>query len=412
MKQTTQSQEAQEKHSTESSETVSARAAYSREAILFDVGSLCAQWSHLTDGRKAKGKRYSLVTMLLLMVIAKLCGQDTPEAMADWAHQRRAGLVEMLKLKHRTMPHAATFGRVLRKAIQPEALEREMQSYFAQQAAVRGAQQYCLDGKQIRGTELVAGEGNVYLLGVFVPDAGVMLAQVELASKEGELTQAPRVIKTLDLRGKLVTGDAAFTQRHLSIEIVEAGGDYLWKVKDNQPTLLAQIELLFEPPTPARPGFSNPVPDFRTCSEITCAHGRIEKRTLTASSLLQGSSDWPHLAQVFKLECELTYKKSGETFSYVTYGVTSQRAAQASPRTLLHQARAHWGIEGASHQRRDVTFHEDFCDLRRGHSAHLMAILNNIAIALITRAGFVNAAHARRFFAAQPQDAFNLLITA
>jgi predicted transposase YbfD/YdcC len=371
----------------------------------------------LVDGRKARGKRYSLVTMLVVMLLAKLCGQDTPDAMADWAHQHSQALVDMLHLKRRTMPHATTFGRVLRTAIPPAALEREMRTYFEHTAAVQTAPQRCLDGKQIRGTELVAGEGNVYLLGVFVPGTGVMLMQVELVTGEGELTRAPHVLKTLDLQAKVVSGDAAFTQRALSLEIVAAGGDYLggdylWKVKTNQPTLLAEITLLFEPPKPALPGFSTPKPDFRTYTERTCGHGRSETRTLTASSLLRGRSDWPHLAQVFRVVSETTHKKSGAVTHAITYGVTSQSAAQASPKTLLHQVRSHWGIVGASHQRRDVTFHEDFCDLRRGHSAHLMAILNNLALALITRAGFVNAAHARRVFAARPQQALPLLTTA
>lgn len=407
MKQQTQTQEAGDKHNIET-----AWVAYSSEGILFDVGSLCAHFSRLIDGRKARGKRYTLVTMLLLMTLAKLCGEDTPEAIADWARERGEALAGMLKLKRSAMPHATTYGRVLRKAVLPETFEREMLAYFAQQPDVLNAHQRCIDGKQVRGTELVAGEGNVYLLGVYVPGTGVMLMQVELATGEGELTVAPHVLRALDLQGKVVTGDAAFTQRSLSLQIVEAGGDYVWKVKDNQPSLLAAITLLFAPPTPALPGFSTPKSDFRTCRETTCGHGRIETRTLTTSSLLQDSSDWPHLAQVFQLTCERTNKKTGETTRTNTYGVTSQSAAQAGPSTLLRQVRAHWGIEGASHQRRDVTFHEDFCDLRRGHSAHLMAILNNLAIALITRAGFANAAHARRVFAARPQDALMLLTTA
>lgn len=406
MKQKTQSQETQEKNNTE------AEIAYSGEGIIFDVGSLCACYSRLVDGRKARGKRYSLVTMLLLMTLAKLCGQDTPEAMADWARQRCEALAEMLKLKRSAMPHATTYGRLIRQAIQPADFEREMHAYFSRQPKVRDATQCCIDGKQIRGTEWVEGEGNVYLVGVYVPGAGVMLMQTELAAGEGELSVAPRVLKTLDLQGKVVTGDAAFTQRNLSIQIVNAGGDYVWKVKANQPKLLEQITLLFQPPQPALPGFSLPPTDFRAYSQTTCGHGRIERRTLTASSLLQGYSDWPNLVQVFKLECQTTYKKTGEITHSLTYGVTSQCAPKASPRLLLKQTRQHWSIEGGSHQRRDVTFHEDGCDLRRGHSAHIIAILNNIAIALTTRAGFANAARARRVFDANPSDALRLLTSA
>jgi predicted transposase YbfD/YdcC len=402
----TQSQETWRKNTTE------AELANGHEGIVFDVGSLGEHFSRLVDSRKARGKRYSLVTILVLMTLAKLCGHDRPEAMADWARQRCAAMAEMLRLKRKAMPHATTYGRLLHHVIPLEDYEREMNAYFAQQATVREARQYCIDGKQIRGTAFVTGEGNVYLLGVYVPGAGVMLMQAELAPGEGELSVAPRVLKTLDLQGKVVTGDAAFTQRNLSLQIVNAGGDYVWKVKANQPKLLEEIKLLFKPPAPALPGFSTPPMDFRACSQTTCGHGRVEKRTLTASSLLQGHSDWPHLAQVFMLECQTTYKKTGQITYAVTYGVTSQCAAQASPHLLLQQTRNHWAIEGGSHQRRDVTFHEDGCDLRRGNSAHIMAILNNIAIALISRAGFDNAAHARRLFDAKPSDALPLLTRA
>ncbi len=93
------------------------------------------------------------------------------------------------------------------------------------------------------------------------------------------------------------------------------------------------------------------------------------------------------------------------------YGVTSLSAAEASPRTLLRFTVGHWGIAGGSPQQRDVTFHEDFCDLRRGHSAHIMAILNNIAVSLIAHAGHSHAAHARRVLAADPRQALTLLTT-
>lgn len=133
-----------------------------------------------------------------------------------------------------------------------------MHAYFSWQPTVRDATQCCIDGKQIRGTEWVEGEGNVYLVGVYVPGASVMLMQTELAADEGELSVAPRVLKTLDLQGKVVSGDAAFTQCNLSIQIVNAGGDYVWKVKANQLKLLVQITLLFQPPQPALPSFSLP----------------------------------------------------------------------------------------------------------------------------------------------------------
>ena len=84
---------------------------------------------------------------------------------------------------------------------------------------------------------------------------------------EGELSVAPKLLRVLDLQGKLVTGDAAFTQRNLSIQVVKAGGEYVWKVKANQPTLHADIERLFEPPPQPALGFNTPKTDFLSSTE-------------------------------------------------------------------------------------------------------------------------------------------------
>jgi hypothetical protein len=140
-----------------------------------------------------------LVVILVLMVLAKLSGQDTPEAIADWARLRAVSLAEMLKLKRQTMPHAVTYERVLAKAIQPEQIERQIHAFFAHQLNVIQQVHLALDGKQIRGTTATLNEGNEYLLGVYVPGANVMLMQVALAAGQGELTVAPKVLKALDL---------------------------------------------------------------------------------------------------------------------------------------------------------------------------------------------------------------------
>jgi len=54
----------------------------------------------------------------------------------------------------------------------------------------------------------------------------------------------------VNLEGKIVTGDAMHTQRAVSEQILEAGGQYLWPVKDNQERLRANIQRLFVPEQP------------------------------------------------------------------------------------------------------------------------------------------------------------------
>lgn len=123
-----------------------------------------------------------------------------------------------------------------------------------------------------------------------------------------------------------------------------------------------------------------------------------DKRSITVSSLLAGYSDWPHLAQVFKLERQST-NALGITKTQVRYGVTSLPAQLADPTRLLALTRGHWGIENGLHWRRDVTFQEDHAQLRMGQAPEMLAALNNIVIGLFAKQGATNMAHARRDFA-------------
>ena len=103
-----------------------------------------------------------------------------------------------------------------------------------------------LDGKALRGTIPAGQTQGLHLLAAYLPDAGVVLCQMEVGAKENEISAAPRLLKAIDLQGKVVTGDAMFAQRELSRQVIEAGGGLRLGVKENQPSLRADIESLFE----------------------------------------------------------------------------------------------------------------------------------------------------------------------
>ena len=112
--------------------------------------------------------------------------------------------------------------------------------------------------------------------------------------------------------------------------------------KANQPTLLGELTELFRPP-PSTPGHAAPARDFTTERQVDKGHGRLEERVLTASSMLAGYSDWPHLAQVFKLERRV-WRQGRLTLHEVRYGITSLPREVADARRLLAIERAEWGL--------------------------------------------------------------------
>ncbi len=378
----------------------------------FSLHALAAHLTTLVDQRKPRGIRYPLVPLLTIAILAKLSGHSRVEAIADWAHLRAAELAHLFGLPRMTMPHARTWGRILAHAVDPTALAITLGQFFHAVPRVgtvpeRGSIVVAVDGKTLRGTIPLGQTHGVHVVAVYIPETGVTLAQLAVDQKTNEITVVPTLLAGLDLTGMVVTGDAMQCQQALSRQIVDGGGDYLWFVKANQPTLLADIQQAFAPPTPLS-GWSDPPPDWTTARTVEKGHGRIDERVITMSSMLQGYSPWPGLAQVFQLKRTVIDGLGRET-QEVRYGLTSLPTADADAARVLAIARAHWGIENGLHYRRDVTLQEDASLLRRGHGPEVLATLNNGVIGLVQQHGERNLAAVQRVFMRRFDQAINRL---
>ncbi len=374
--------------------------------FMIDLGSLYEHLAKLTDRRCARGKRYALVTILIFIVLAKLAGEDRVTEIADWVRHRQEALAEILNLKPRA-PHRTTYSRILGSVINVQEFEQNLREFFERRPQAGSGVLLALDGKTLRGTIPAGQTRGLHLLAAFLPEQGWVIAQVEVDGKENEIAAAARVLKYVDLRGKIVTGDALLAQRDLSRQIVKGGGDYVWAVKQNQAQLRHDIATLFEPEGCVK-GFSPAVKEFRSDQTTEKGHGRIEQRTLTVSSELKGYLDWPAAEQVFKLERRFERVKDGKITHETVYGVTSLTAEEVNPRRLLEIVRAHWQIENGLHYRRDETLREDWCHLRTENGPHMMAAINNLVLGLLLGCGVKNVPKARRAFAANWNQALQM----
>ena len=367
----------------------------------FSLDALFQRLQTLVDHRDPRGVRYPLAPLLTLAICAKLAGASRVEAVADWARVRASELTTLFGLVRPTMPHARTWGRIFAQAVDPVAFDRLIGDFFQEllgttDVPARGSVILAVDGKTVRGTMPLGATQGVHLVAAYLPQTGVVLAQLAVDGKANEIVVVPTLLAQLELTGVVVTGDAMQTQRSLSTQIVEAGGDYLWFVKDNQPTLHRDIEQLFAPEEIA--AGCGPIPDdFTMARTVEQQHGRLDERVLTVSSLLHDYTPWPYLEQVFKLERTVT-DGLGRVHREVRYGVTSLPAQVADADQLLQIARAEWGIENGLHYRRDVSLQEDHSQMRRGRAPHILATLNNTVVSLAGYHGVTNLAKVQREF--------------
>jgi len=381
------------------------------EGMVYDLDSLYAYLERVSDPRKPKGVRYRLATLLLLMLLAKLAGQSHPTGMAEWLQHRQAGLIQLLKLQRKCLPHHCTLRRVLAE-LEPEFFEQVMGAYQRSCIGRLGLREIVIsiDGKSLRGTIRRREGRGVHLLAAYLPSAGVVLMQVAVDSKENEIVAAPKMLNSLDLNGVIVIGDALHTQRKISTQIVQAGGDYLWTAKGNQARTEWAIRRLF---ADELVHLKRGQPLSQHCqiyrSKPTKGHGRIERYTILVSQQLNEYLDWPFVAQVFCLIHEVWHDQGKRKTREIVYGLTSLSAQRASPQRLLTLKHEYWGIENGLHRRRDVSLQEDATRATVGHTGHNLAILNNLAIALSLSSGHHYLPKAQRLFDAKPEVALPLI---
>jgi predicted transposase YbfD/YdcC len=278
-----------------------------------------------------------------------------------------------------------------------DELESTFQQYLNLRYGGQNSVLMCIDGKTMRGTIPKGSTQGVHLLSVYLAEDGIVLKQVMVASKENEISAGKELLAELNLKNKVVCADAMQTQRAFCLQVLSGGGDYLLFAKNNQPTLLADIEQFFVPPRQASGWHIPPLP--RTVATATNkSHGRIEQRTLTLISDEDQFVDWPGLQQVFKLERYTKKLSTGVETREIAYGLTSCPPDKANAAQLLAWTRLYWQIENGVHYRRDVTLHEDETRFSKPQLAQAISIINNFVIGLVNKLGYSNLASARRYF--------------
>lgn len=251
------------------------------EGRLLNIGEMYEALGRVDDKRKEKGKRYTVEILLMVVILAKLCGENTPYGMAEWAKMRAVELQSLFGYHRRVSPSNKTLQRLADTSVEDGDVQAVTRHYLHQTYGGQQSVLVTIDGKTLRGTIPKGKTRGVHLLAAYLPEEGVVLLQIEVGNKENEITAAPTLLSQLDLKGRVVSGDAMFTQRPISVDVLAGGGDYLWFVKDNQATLHEDVQRFFQEVEHA-PGWHIPPLLQEVAKETIKQSGRTETRRLTA----------------------------------------------------------------------------------------------------------------------------------
>lgn len=211
---------------------------------LHGQGGLFDILSGVSDPRKRRGVRHKIQSLLATAICAVLAGARSFTAMAEWAAEQSRETLERLGSRRGKAPSERTYRRLF-DSIDVQDLDRRTGNWIAEQHRLQPGAGLAMDGKTVRGSS--DGEKPaLHLLSAIVHGSGAVVAQVAVESKTNEITKVEPLLEGMNIEGVVVTADALLTQREIARHLVDdKHADYVFTVKDNQPTLRKDIADFF-----------------------------------------------------------------------------------------------------------------------------------------------------------------------
>lgn len=348
----------------------------SGEADTGQVTALTELFAQVSDPRKPKGVRHPLTAVLALLTLALLCGArnfrqaadrvaELPQRLLDAAGARRhPGLGIRIPPGRDTM-------RRLTETIDAAATDRLICAWLTGRLDRPGGTGLAIDGKTVRNTQ--AGTGaDVQLFAAMRHDTAIVIAQIQVPDDTTEVTQVAALLDAVDITGMTITADAAHPSHDTATYLLARHAGYVFTVKGNRPTLLSEITDRLPAATTATAG----------AVAVQRRNGyRITRTIWTAPAT---GVDFPGAAQVFRIRRDIHDHDGHRISKQFLHGITS---LTGTPTDIADLVRGHWGIENRVHWIRDVVLGEDAHHAYLGTTAHTLAALRNLAIALIRLAG-------------------------
>jgi predicted transposase YbfD/YdcC len=328
------------------------------------------------DTREPWRVAYPLREVLFLVVCGTIASGDDYDDIVDWGEAHLSFLRRFAEFHH-GIP-CADWLRTVMNRIDPDLFAACFSSWVAACWPDK-PDLVAIDGKTSRRShDRKRGQKPLHLVSAFATTSRLVLGQEAVDEKSNETTAIPALLERIDLPGAMVSIDAMGCNPAIAQSILDAGADYLLAVKDNQPTLHADIRSYFD---------TAPASETERAETVGKDHGRLECRAHTVSHNLDwyasarsypGAPRFPQIVTIGEVASRI--ERAGKT--------ETERRTYISSRRLSAQAfavavRSHWAIENNLHWTLDVTFREDQSRLRAGHGAKNMAVVRHFALNLV-----------------------------
>lgn len=317
--------------------------------------------------------RHNCASMLFIALMATLCGARTCVDIADFAEANRADLGEIVDLPHGTPSHDS-FSRLFR-LLDPDELAKSFAAFAQALRAGLGLGPakgiVAIDGKRLRGG-YERGRSHMPPLMISVWDAETRVSIAARASADGnEVSATLNALKSLDLKGCVVTADALHCHPKMAEGIRAKGGHYALRLKGNHAPLHDCAIRAFAQ-ADQRGDLA-----FHETSET--GHDRFERRRASVVAAPAHAPHFPGLVMFGRIESE-RHTSDGKVTQFVHYVAISKRM---SPKVMAETVRAYWGVENHLHRPLDVCFNEDDARTRKNHAPQNLSFIRRMALDIL-----------------------------
>jgi predicted transposase YbfD/YdcC len=338
--------------------------------------SLVGVFAEIADPRAARGIRHKLEDIIVISMLAFICGADDYVDIREYGLGNRDWLSTFLELNH-GIPSVDTFERVfsiLNAEKWQTCFRRWTRETTLGEVKAEEDEILAIDGKTSRRAhDRAGGLEALHTVSVWSSYGGIVIAQEQVPDKTNEITVIPELIAAINPAGAVVTTDAMGTQKDIAWSIREYQADYLLALKDNHPKLFGEVKWLFEDADACQwQGLESSY--SRTEETSRDRHEVRECWVLSDLSILE-TPEWRDLTSLVRVRAQRTLK--GATACEDRFYISS---LACDAERALHAARTHWGIENSLHWVLDVTFQEDYSRARKDNSQANLVTLRHIAL--------------------------------
>jgi predicted transposase YbfD/YdcC len=341
------------------------------------VENVRGEFADFPDHRRNQTRiLYPIWYISLVILCGFFCGCNTVEEIAEYSLLQQEWFSALLNTSYKSPSYSTLWWFLVRA--KPESLKQYFRRWFVKLPDQLKDQLLALDGKRLKSANFLGGITHVVEL--FAASDRLVLAVEQVPDKTVEKSCLKGILAQVDVAGAIISGDAHFTNPKVAEQIIDQQADYLLAVKENQPTLHAEMENFF---SQAHAVNWEDV-EHSTHKTVEKDHGRVETREIKVVNDLEWlpqKASWKKLTSLVEIKATREHVNDGKRESATRLYISSRLG---TARDFAQWARDHWSVENNCHWELDVIFQEDGVQMDVGNSAENLGIFRRLAMNMAT----------------------------